>query len=308
MANENTNTSARSFRHGGTRLPEYFAWRGMKDRCLNRNSSSFHHYGGSGITVSSLWLNDFPRFLADVGSKPSPEYSLDLFPDSNGNYEPGNVRWARKKECCKRRINVTTGWIHGLARTPIYKIWRGIKSRCFNPQCKQYSCYGGRGISMCPEWAADAKLFADYMGSRPSGYSIERVDNDKGYEPGNCIWADRLTQARNRRTNVSLTINGDTKLIGDWAKHAGMWPATIAFRLKCGEPIDENLLRKGKRGGPSLIKRSMTCAICTAVFETGSYKAVTCGSKDCALARDRELRRKRQHAARYLAAVEGVTK
>lgn len=80
-----------------TRTAEYMAWAGMIQRCTNKKSREYHNYGGRGITVCERWRS-YVSFLADVGRRPSELYSLDRFPDVNGNYEPGNVRWATGRE------------------------------------------------------------------------------------------------------------------------------------------------------------------------------------------------------------------
>lgn len=84
-------------RHGMDRSPEQRAWIGMRQRCLNANKREYMHYGGRGITVCKEWLHSFEAFFAHVGVRPSPKHSLDRI-DVNGNYEPGNVRWATQKE------------------------------------------------------------------------------------------------------------------------------------------------------------------------------------------------------------------
>lgn len=84
-------------RHGMDRSPEQRAWIGMRQRCLNPNKREYPHYGGRGITVCKEWLSSFEAFFAHVGPRPSPKHSLDRI-DVNGNYEPGNVRWATQKE------------------------------------------------------------------------------------------------------------------------------------------------------------------------------------------------------------------
>lgn len=81
---------------------EYNSWIGMKMRCLNPNDGRFHQYGGRGITVALEWVHDFPAFLAYVGPKPAPDYSLDRI-DNDGNYEPGNVRWADRETQIRNR-------------------------------------------------------------------------------------------------------------------------------------------------------------------------------------------------------------
>lgn len=79
--------------HGRTNTSLYWAWKSMKARCYNPNWAAFHHYGGRGITVCDEWRDSFEAFAQDVGERPSPRHSLDRI-NVNGNYEPGNVRWA----------------------------------------------------------------------------------------------------------------------------------------------------------------------------------------------------------------------
>lgn len=91
-------TAARNHRHGYYGTPEYKAWSGMIQRCTNPRNSSFVYYGGRGIKVFPAWLDDFTAFLRDVGERPSPLHSIDRYPDNDGDYEPGNVRWATDSE------------------------------------------------------------------------------------------------------------------------------------------------------------------------------------------------------------------
>lgn len=89
--------------HGLTHTPEFHAWTALKGRCLNPRNGSYHRYGGRGIKVSPLWVDDFMRFLSDVGLRPSPKHSIDRYPDNDGDYEPGNVRWATVMEQSRNR-------------------------------------------------------------------------------------------------------------------------------------------------------------------------------------------------------------
>lgn len=89
---------------------------------------------------------------------------------------------------------------HGMHKSPEYQCWGDMKDRCFNEKNPHYKDYGGRGITVFPEWVASFESFYKYIGERPSNkYSIERVDNDKGYEPSNVKWATRSEQVLNRR-------------------------------------------------------------------------------------------------------------
>lgn len=83
--------------HGARGTPLYNIWCNMRQRCLNPKQPSFHNYGGRGISIDPRW-NCFLTFCADVGPRPTESHTLDRYPDMNGNYEPGNVRWATRRE------------------------------------------------------------------------------------------------------------------------------------------------------------------------------------------------------------------
>lgn len=125
--------------------------------------------------------------------------------------------------CLKKeqdKINLEANHKHNMSGTRIYEIWQGMKKRCYNPRDLRYHRYGGRGITVCNEWKNDFKSF--YLWAINHGYSenltIDRIDNDKGYSPDNCRWADRTTQCRNRSTNVNITIGNSTRTLTEWCE------------------------------------------------------------------------------------------
>lgn len=95
-------------------------------------------------------------------------------------------------------------WIkptHGMTNSPEWISWRAMKDRCTNPAGEHWQRYGGRGITVCPQWLDSFEMFYADMGTRPEGLTLDRIDNDGNYEPGNCRWADPVTQANNRQNS-----------------------------------------------------------------------------------------------------------
>lgn len=106
------------------------------------------------------------------------------------------LRKGRTKSCGCYRPNTT----HGMSGSPEYKTWQGMKQRCNNPLKTEYQYYGGRGISVCDEWNDSFEKFYDYLGNRPGPeYSLDRIDSDGDYEPGNVKWATPYEQWENRK-------------------------------------------------------------------------------------------------------------
>ena len=115
---------------------------------------------------------------------------------------------------------------HGMTGSPIYAEWVAIKQRRGNPSSLDYHRYGAIGRTMCKEWHESFESFYSYVSLLPHfgeiGYSLNRVDNNKGYEPNNVEWADDITQANNRRSNRPITYNGKTQTMAQWARERQM--------------------------------------------------------------------------------------
>lgn len=123
------------------------------------------------------------------------------------------------------------------SRDSTYGSWWNMKHRCTNENDPNFKNYGARGIAMCDRWASFENFLAD-MGLKPNGARLERIDNDKGYEPGNCKWATACAQSRNKRTNVFIEFRGQRMTLTDWAMELGLSPITIKQRIDRGYPID----------------------------------------------------------------------
>lgn len=134
---------------------------------------------------------------------------------------------SNSRKSCGCLIRISPNFIHGYTRPgkviPEFRIWSTIKERCNNPNNKSYQNYGGRGISICEKWEHDFVAFISDVGRRPSKeYTLDRIDNNGNYEPGNVRWATRIEQANNKRTSILITYKGQTKPLPVWCRELGL--------------------------------------------------------------------------------------
>lgn len=157
--------------------------------------------------------------------------------------------------CLHREIVRNLVRTHGMHASREYRAWSAIKDRCFRQGNSEFHNYGGRGITMCARWLESFENFLADMGPRPSAkHSIDRIDNDGNYEPGNCQWSTTSEQARNKRTTRMITIDGTTRCIADWADALGVPRNRIRHRLNNGWSERDAVLTpalKSKSGHPS---------------------------------------------------------
>lgn len=138
---------------------------------------------------------------------------------------------------------------HGLHRSKEYRVWQGIRQRCNNPDSYAYKGYGGRGISMHPAWEQDFELFLADVGFSPSKeHSLDRIDNNRGYEPDNVRWATRKEQSNNTRSNVRDVINGVEHTLAEIADTYGIKYHIVAQRYRRGLRGSE-LIQKAIKSG-----------------------------------------------------------
>lgn len=140
--------------------------------------------------------------------------------------------------CLNREMVVKRSTTHGLSgnhnhRRRLYKIWIGMKGRCYNPKASGYKNYGGRGIIVCKEWL---EYMPFHQWAMSHGYqenlTIERIDNDGNYEPDNCTWIPIGKQAMNKCNNRQIIYNGESKLLIEWSRLLGINKSTLHRRLK----------------------------------------------------------------------------
>lgn len=127
---------------------------------------------------------------------------------------------------------------HGNYKRTEYVVWERMRSRCNSTTDKRYASYGGRGIQVCEAWN-DFNTFLADMGERPTGYTLERMNNDLGYSKDNCRWATRQEQNNNTRRTVLITFEGETKSIAQWAETKNLNYTTLNRRLKVWGVVPE---------------------------------------------------------------------
>lgn len=124
-------------------------------------------------------------------------------------------------------------YIHGGRYTKEYYAWQRIRYKCNNPKHRQYKHYGGRGIKVCERWNKSFLSFLEDMGYAPSNdLSIDRLNNDGDYEPGNCKWRTMTDQCNNTRNNYFITIDGERKTISQWGKSLGFRSLQRLYNIK----------------------------------------------------------------------------
>lgn len=121
---------------------------------------------------------------------------------------------------------------HGKSYDQLYYIFTSMIERCYSPSCKSYQNYGGRGITVCDRWLKGGVMtFIEDMGERPKGYSVERLDNDKGYSPENCLWKSNRVQANNKRGTTLVTYQDITLSMSEWAHLLNLPYSALKGRL-----------------------------------------------------------------------------
>lgn len=163
--------------------------------------------------------------------------------------------------CYQKKIARENHVKHDGRYTKLYPIWSSMKQRCQNQNSKAYYNYGARGITVCPEWEKFENFekwarTTGYNEDADNGeYTLDRIDNNKGYSPENCRWATRKEQNNNRRGVYQITLNGETHSIAEWSRITGICAETIKGRLfKQNLSVEEALTPGNRRHASEIVK------------------------------------------------------
>ncbi len=147
--------------------------------------------------------------------------------------------------CLRNELARARATTHGKTGTRLYKTWHGMITRCHTLNDQAYHHYGGRGIKVCDLWRESFEEFEWHVAQLPyfneEGRSLDRINNNGDYEPGNVQWATAAEQKRNTRRTVMLTYNGKTQCLVDWARELGTVKGTLQRRLKAGWSVEDTL-------------------------------------------------------------------
>lgn len=216
-------------------------------RCYNKNAVTYGSYGAKGIEVCEEW-NDRDKFRIWARKNGYKKGMRLERIDNNGNYEPSNCIFGTKhkdrkvaktilERAKKNKIKKLEVGITGTkSKEPLYSTYNSMHTRCENSNSSNYPNYGGRGIRVCEEWSGEDgfinfKRWANLNGWH-KGLSIDRIDNDNGYEPSNCRFATPAEQALNRRNNIKYNYCGSEMPLSIIAKIEDVDYEKLRSRIK----------------------------------------------------------------------------
>jgi hypothetical protein len=142
------------------------------------------------------------------------------------------LRTGNSKSCGCAKLASAPGRTHGLSGTRAHAHWKAAKQRCFDANAENYPYYGGRGIIMDPVWASDFAAFFRDMGECPPRHTLERMDFDGNYEPGNCRWATQAEQVKNTSRNIFVEHGGERLCLKDYAHLLGVGYNGLRYRMR----------------------------------------------------------------------------
>lgn len=158
------------------------------------------------------------------------------------------LRSGETRSCgCLRSIRTKeTFKTHGHSKTRLYRVWAGMKTRCYNANSDNYKYYGGKGVTMCDEWKNNFSAFERWAiengyneDARSQECTIDRIDTSGDYSPQNCRWSNHVEQCNNQTSNKLLTYQNTTKTMSEWSKETGINYSTFRENVRRGRPVEE---------------------------------------------------------------------
>jgi len=147
------------------------------------------------------------------------------------------TRDVKRSKACRNCVVMPGAVTHGMSRHPAFHVWDSMRARCHNPQHQAWHNYGARGIRVCNRWRKSFESFWADMGlTYQRGLDLDRIDNNKGYRPGNCRWVTRKVNARNKRTNRIINTPLGLMTVAEAAERSGIGVTTLHYRLRHNVP------------------------------------------------------------------------
>ncbi len=218
----------------------------MMRRCYNPNSVTYSSFGAIGIKVCDEWHdrevfrkwakeNGFKKGLRLCRKDSSKDYSPENCYFGEGNKAKHGKNEAIKKSIKENKIKKARIGLKRYTDSPLYKTYYSMHTRCEKPNHKHFKHYGGRGITVCDEWSGENGFYnfhkwAQSSGWRP-GLTLDRIDNEKGYNPDNCRWATATEQTRNRRTTLFFEYRGMKLTIKEISELEKISDSLLRYRL-----------------------------------------------------------------------------
>lgn len=132
---------------------------------------------------------------------------------------------------------------HGMTGTPEHRAWLQMRSRCTLKTLKDWPRYGGRGVGVCERWSSFDNFYAD-MGLRPDGHSLDRIDNNGNYEPGNCRWATQKQQIDNRNNAMLIKVGNKALNITEWAEELQISKQALSAAIKRARKPEHAVMKR----------------------------------------------------------------
>lgn len=161
--------------------------------------------------------------------------------------EGGNLKSGNTKSCGCFHVEqaINKNKTHGMRYSKEYTAWESMITRCHNTKNKSYADHGGKGISVCDEWRESFQYFINHIGKAPSpNHSVDRINNNGDYEPGNVRWATRIEQANNKSNNRYITYNGKTLTLAQWESELNLRSGLLSQRIRQGFTEEMALTKK----------------------------------------------------------------